>query len=1055
MGLTKAQLEALNDSSFPNNNAGYITPTILRDYNDAVILNTVNQDAYILDSASVDLRLDNLENFSSSLVTNFATVAYVNGVSASLTSTASFNQYTASTAATIAGLATTASVNAITQSVNNISTSVGLLQTFSGSQYKADSASFSSRIIAAENTGYVTTASFNAYTSSTNNTIAGLTTTASFNSYTSSTDTKINSLNTISASYLSFTQSYYSDSASFDGRLDVTATTGSNTFNGNQIINGNVSASSFVSASKFVGDGSQLTGVTASVSIAILDEGVYKGNATALNFTGSGLTASVVAGIALIQAEVDLATLTQYTTTASFNAYTQSTNTFTASISTSVGLLQTFSGSQYKADSASFSTRIDNSQPIGFVTTASFNAYTSSNDTKVNNLTNATASYALSSSVAAVDIAQDGRIASLTALTASTAYTNVNNTFSGTQSFDNVIVTGTASVAFLNVTYQSSSVIYSSGSNILGDEANVDTQTLVGRVIITGSLEVTGSSRFNGNIFITGSGSINGSPIVVSSQTSSMAVSSSLYAVTASYALFAQTASEARNVVVVARNGNQSTLSAGTVVRITSAVGDNPIFNTSSFTSETLSSNTLGILRTSIASGVDGEVVVNGIVLGVNTDPTLGYAAGDVIYLSASGQFTRTQPQAPNQTVTLGEVLRAQQNNGSIYVNISNGWELNELHNVQINTPLTNDILAYESSSYGLWKNKSISALGLATTSSVNDLSASLYFTDTTQSANINTLIAQTASYATTGSNSFVGDQTITGSVTISGSSTTDLTIVGQIFVSSSATGTTTRPQITVSGSAGQSIINRNSISTRNTTNLAQLSPAAVFMNVTATSDEIGFSVDTSATPNWSTGASLYINNPTDTYPAVFGFQNKANYTDGRVTILSPLSASAGIVGDTSITGSLILSSSNAVELNVIGNALITGSLVMSSSAAVELQVIGGVEITGSVAGNITALSVASSTASIDFNLGTFFTLTIPSSSVTYITGSNLKPGMTANIVLTQQSTTGSVRFETTLFKFPSGSINTGSAVASAVDIVSVMSVNTTTLLSVGANRLI
>jgi hypothetical protein len=61
---------------------------------------------------------------------------------------------------------------------------------------------------------------------------------------------------------------------------------------------------------------------------------------------------------------------------------------------------------------------------------------------------------------------------------------------------------------------------------------------------------------------------------------------------------------------------------------------------------------------------------------------------------------------------------------------------------------------------------------------------------------------------------------------------------------------------------------------------------------------------------------------------------------------------------------------------------------------------------------------------------------------------------MTANIVLTQQSTTGSVRWESSLFKFPSGSINTGSAVASAVDLVSVMSVNTTTLLSVGANRL-
>jgi hypothetical protein len=133
----------------------------------------------------------------------------------------------------------------------------------------------------------------------------------------------------------------------------------------------------------------------------------------------------------------------------------------------------------------------------------------------------------------------------------------------------------------------------------------------------------------------------------------------------------------------------------------------------------------------------------------------------------------------------------------------------------------------------------------------------------------------------------------------------------------------------------------------------------------------------------------------------------------------------------------------------------VTGSVIISSSAAVELQVIGGVEITGSVAGNITAVTVASSTASIDFSKGSFFTLTIPSSSVTYITGSNLKPGQTANIILTQQSTTGSVRFESTLFKFPSGSINTGSAVASAVDMVSVAAINATTLYSVTARQLI
>jgi hypothetical protein len=223
---------------------------------------------------------------------------------------------------------------------------------------------------------------------------------------------------------------------------------------------------------------------------------------------------------------------------------------------------------------------------------------------------------------------------------------------------------------------------------------------------------------------------------VEASETSSMAVSSSLYAVTSSYSINAQTASEARNLIVIARNGNQSTLVAGTVVHITSASGDNPIFNTASFNDEALSANTFGIVRSTTTSGADCEVVVNGIVTGVNTDPANGYVAGDIIYLSASGQYTRVQPQAPQQIVALGQVLRANQNQGSIYVSITNGWELNELHNVQINTPLTNDILAYESSSYGLWKNKSFSSLGLATT----------------------------------GSNSFSGSQIVSGSLVVTGS---------------------------------------------------------------------------------------------------------------------------------------------------------------------------------------------------------------------------------------------------------------------------------------------
>ena len=72
-------------------------------------------------------------------------------------------------------------------------------------------------------------------------------------------------------------------------------------------------------------------------------------------------------------------------------------------------------------------------------------------------------------------------------------------------SASNIYVRGRISAYELDVTIESSSIIFTSGSNILGDNANEDTQTLIGRVIVSGSLEVTGSTRINGNVDTTGS----------------------------------------------------------------------------------------------------------------------------------------------------------------------------------------------------------------------------------------------------------------------------------------------------------------------------------------------------------------------------------------------------------------------------------------------------------------------------------------------------------------------------------------------------------------------
>ena len=85
-----------------------------------------------------------------------------------------------------------------------------------------------------------------------------------------------------------------------------------------------------------------------------------------------------------------------------------------------------------------------------------------------------------------------------------------NNTFLGTNNFNIVsasyIQALSASIDYLSVIYQTSSVVYSSGSNIFGDAAS-DVQTLYGTVDIkTGPLVVTGSIvGLNQKLLISGS----------------------------------------------------------------------------------------------------------------------------------------------------------------------------------------------------------------------------------------------------------------------------------------------------------------------------------------------------------------------------------------------------------------------------------------------------------------------------------------------------------------------------------------------------------------------
>jgi hypothetical protein len=169
---SKSQLTTENQQNFPTNNTGYITAVLLREFNQDVIDSFVDEIEYNIDSASVEAKIQSLENFTSSLSGDYVT---------------------------------TGSFNTFTQSVNNDSASFASEIT--------DLQQFSSSLDAT----FVNESEFGTYTQS------QALVSQSFSSRVSSLEQFSSSLDTNFVSeteFGSFTSSYLSTSASFATRID-------------------------------------------------------------------------------------------------------------------------------------------------------------------------------------------------------------------------------------------------------------------------------------------------------------------------------------------------------------------------------------------------------------------------------------------------------------------------------------------------------------------------------------------------------------------------------------------------------------------------------------------------------------------------------------------------------------------------------------------------------------------------------------------------------------------------------------------------------------------
>ena len=187
------------------------------------------------------------------------------------------------------------------------------------------------------------------------------------------------------------------------------------------------------------------------------------------------------------------------------------------------------------------------------------------------------------------------------------------------------------------------------------------------------------TSALSASYALSGSYAISAS-YAISSSHANHATSAS-YALSSSYATTASFADRTIQTDIYVKNTTGAQINKGTVVRIIGATGDNPLIGTASYTNDNNSANTLGITTANIPNDSFGYIITEGVLTGIDTS-TPGWTAGQLLYLGANGSITGSAPQAPLHAVRLGEVLRVQLNNGSMYVRIDNGYELGELHDV-------------------------------------------------------------------------------------------------------------------------------------------------------------------------------------------------------------------------------------------------------------------------------------------------------------------------------------------------------------------------------------
>lgn len=160
-------------------------------------------------------------------------------------------------------------------------------------------------------------------------------------------------------------------------------------------------------------------------------------------------------------------------------------------------------------------------------------------------------------------------------------------------------------------------------------------------------------------------------------------------------------------------NADSVTITKGQPVYAYGGQGDRLTVKRAYNTSDATSAQTIGlVMSTSIAVGQKGFILMQGLLDGLSILPTITWADGDPVYLGpTAGSISKVKPYAPNHLVYLGFVTTASNGSaGRLYVRVQNGYELDELHNVQAQSPSANDTIYYDSVA-SQWKTASLATI--------------------------------------------------------------------------------------------------------------------------------------------------------------------------------------------------------------------------------------------------------------------------------------------------------------------------------------------------------